>query len=163
YIKHSIISGGNTYNTIIAQAIYAYNHTIARHTASHVLEESVHSRQTSKNSGLNLNHFSEFINRGLLDKLNDISGKILTGLDEINTDVEHTSFVEKLIEAGVILPDDLSKNLIHCITGSSLSICLLDHSAIMMFFSAPGDDVKNIIELGKKTKVVKSLFRYHHP
>ncbi len=163
YIKHSIISGGNTYNTIIAQAIYAYNYTIARHTTSHVQEKVAHSRQTSINNGLNLNHFSEFINHGLLDKLNEISGKILTGLDKINTDVEHTSFVEELIEAGFVLSDDLSKNLIHCITGSSLGVCLLDHSAIMMFLSAPGDDVKNIIELGKKTKVVKSLFRYHHP
>lgn len=163
YIKHSIISGGNTYNTIIAQAIYAYNYTIARHTASHVQEKVAHSRQTSINNGLNLNHFSEFINHGLLDKLNEISGKILTGLDKINTDVEHTSFVEELIEAGFVLSDDLSKNLIHCITGSSLGVCLLDHSAIMMFLSAPGDDVENIIELGKKTKVVQSLFRYHHP
>ncbi|MFM5163721.1 hypothetical protein ACEUBB_11775 [Aeromonas rivipollensis] len=163
YIKHSIISGGNTYNTIIAQAIYAYNYTIARHTTSHVQEKVAHSRQTSINNGLNLNHFSEFINHGLLDKLNEISGKILTGLDKINTDVEHTSFVEELIEAGFVLSDDLSKNLIHCITGSSLGVCLLDHSAIMMFLSAPGDDVENIIELGKKTKVVQSLFRYHHP
>lgn len=87
----------------------------------------------------------------------------MTGLDKINTDVEHTSFVEELIEAGFILSDDLSKNLIHCITGSSLGVCLLDHLAIMMFLSAPGDDVENIIELGKKTKVVQSLFRYHHP
>lgn len=163
YIKHSIISGGNTYNKIIAQAIYTYNYTIARHTASHIHKTSSHSMNASSNNGLNLNHFSPLIICGLLKRLNDISGKILTGLEKINPDIEPELLAEKLIDAGIISEDDLTENLIHCVTRSSLSICLLDHSAIMMFFSAPGDDVENIIELGKKTKVVESLFRYHPP
>lgn len=58
---------------------------------------------------------------------------------------------------------DVTDNLIHCVAGSSLGVCLLDYLSIIFFFSVPGDNVENIILLGKKTKVVELLFRYQHP
>ena len=70
---------------------------------------------------------------------------------------------QDLISARLILPEDLTDNLIHCIDGSSLGVCLLDHLSIILFLSVPGDDVENIIALGKNTKVVELLFRYQHP
>lgn len=53
---------------------------------------------------------------------------------------------------------ELKDNLIHCVTGSSLAVCLLDYVSIVMLFTVPGDEVRNFIKLGEKNNIVKSLF-----
>lgn len=163
YIRFSIIRGGNTYNSIIAQAIYSYNFTVARHTA---INESYLDGMESvaKVNLLKVNYASPLIIHNLLDNLNNICGKILLGLDNVSTDVEPVVFARNLFHAKIITRIELTKNLIHCVDGSSLGGCLLDHLTIIKFFSVPGDNVENIVELGKNTRVVELLFRayqYH--
>ncbi|MCS3791249.1 hypothetical protein [Aeromonas hydrophila] len=163
YIRFSIIRGGNTYNSIIAQAIYSYNFTVARHTA---INESYLDGMESvaKVSLLKVNYASPLIIHNLLDNLNNICGKILLGLDNVSTDVDPIVFARNLFHAKIITRIELTKNLIHCVDGSSLGVCLLDHLTIITFFSVPGDNVENIVELGKNTRVVELLFRayqYH--
>jgi hypothetical protein len=162
YIKHSIITGDNTYNVIILQAIYSYNFTVARHTSTdnHLIDTN--DSKILRVNLLDINYASSMICHDLLERFNAISGKILAGLDKVNTESTPELFVSDLISAHVILPEDLTDNLIHCIGGSSLSACLLDHLSIILFLSVPGDDVENIIALGKNTKVVELLFRHQH-
>ncbi len=169
YEKHSIIYGGNTYNSIVAQAIYTYNFTVARHTPS----SNPPTNETITNSSTlthpNYNYSSLLIIRNLLKKLNDVSGKILAGLDKVSIDVDPKDpmglarFANELVKENVITRAELNDNLIRGITGSSLGVCLLDYSTIILLLFVPGDDVDNIIALGEKTNVVELLFRYKHP
>ncbi|WCH23639.1 hypothetical protein [Aeromonas salmonicida] len=162
YIKYSIITGDNTYNAIILQAIYSYNFTVARHTSTDNNIIDANDSKILRVNLLDINYASSMICHDLLERFNLISGKILAGLDKVNTESTPELFVSDLISAHVILPEDLTDNLIHCIGGSSLGVCLLDHLSIILFLSVPGDDVENIIALGKNTKVVELLFRYQH-
>ncbi|MFM5372098.1 hypothetical protein ACET9U_20335 [Aeromonas veronii] len=162
YIKYSIITGDNTYNAIILQAIYSYNFTVARHTSTDNNLIDANNSKFLRVNLLDINYASSMICHDLLERFNSISGKILAGLDKVNTESTPELFVSDLISTHVILPEDLTDNLIHCIGGSSLGICLLDHLSIILFLSVPGDDVENIIALGKNTKVVELLFRYQH-
>ena len=163
YLMHSIINGGNTYNAIILQAIYSYNFTVARHTSMHNVQNDATASNNLRINLLDINYTSSLINHNLLERLNTISGKILSGLNKVRINEENNDFINDLISKSIILPEDLTDNLLHCIAGSTLSICLLDHLSIIMFLSVPGDDVENIIELGKNKTVVELLFRYHHP
>ncbi len=169
YEEHSIIYGGNTYNAIVAQAIYTYNFTVARHTPSHNPTTNESIKNSSVLTHANLNYSSSLIIRNLLKKLNDVSGKILAGLDKISIDVDPkfpagpAKFANDLVRENIISREELNDNLIQGITGSSLGVCLLDYSTIILLFSVPGEHVENIVELGKKTKVVELLFRYKHP
>ncbi|MGU5727104.1 hypothetical protein [Aeromonas caviae] len=162
YIKYSIITGDNTYNAIILQAIYSYNFTVARHTSTDNNLIDANNSKFLRVNLLDINYASSMICHDLLERFNSISGKILAGLDKVNTESTPELFVSDLISTHVILPEDLTDNLIHCIGGSSLGVCLLDHLSIILFLSVPGDDVQNIIALGKNTKVVELLFRYQH-
>ncbi|MFQ1929612.1 hypothetical protein ACK34T_08850 [Aeromonas veronii] len=162
YIKYSIITGDNTYNAIILQAIYSYNFTVARHTSTDNNLIDANNSKFLRVNLLDINYASSMICHDLLERFNSISGKILAGLDKVNTESTPELFVSDLISTHVILPEDLTDNLIHCIGGSSLGVCLLDHLSIILFLSVPGDDVENIIALGKNTKVVELLFRYQH-
>ncbi|MCE9925477.1 hypothetical protein G4923_07675 [Aeromonas rivipollensis] len=163
YIEHSLIFGGNTYNSIIAQAIYCYNFTIARHTTHYNLLTDYADQGMMKANLKDINYASALINHDLLTRLNTISGNILAALKEIHFDVKPDIFVRDLIRGKHISMTDVTDNLIHCVAGSSLGVCLLDYLSIIFFFSVPGDNVENIIALGKKTKVVELLFRYQHP
>ena len=163
YIKFSIIRGGNTYNSTIAEAIYSYNFTVARHTA---MSKSYFDNVTScfRVNLLKINYSSSLIIHDLLECLNDISGKVLSGLDKVRTDVAPEVFAKDLFHAKIITRKQLTDNLIHCVNGSSLGVCLLDYLTIILLFSVPGDNVDNIVALGKNTRVVELLFRayqYH--
>ena len=164
YITNSLVKGKSTYNTIILQAIYAYNFTVARHTATqNIFSDSVRPEITRVNL-LDVNYSSPLIIHDFLEHLNALSGKILSGLHKISLDVNHKAFAINLIRSKIITRRELTANLLHCIDGSSLGVCLLDHLTIIQFCSVPGDDVDNIVALGKNTKVVELLFRayqYH--
>ena len=56
---------------------------------------------------------------------------------------------------------ELKANLVHCLNGTALAICLLDYKSSVAFLSFPGDNVKNIIRLGEKSNIVKLLFKAH--
>lgn len=159
YENNSILFGGNTYNAIISQAIYCYNFTIARHCSHDAKLTHELQNETSEKKHSQFNYNSPLILHNLLDNLNDICGKILLGLDQISTDVKPVIFAKKLYHARIITEEELTENLIYRVNGSSLGVCLLDHLTIVSFFSVPGDNVKNIIELGNNTKVVKLLFQ----
>lgn len=163
YYQYSLFFGCNTYNKIIIQAIYSYNFTVARHTSTYNHLTGVNDPQTLRVNLLDINYSSSMISHDLLERFNIISGKILAGLWSANMDSTPELFVNNLISAHVILPEDLTDNLIHCIDGSSLGVCLLDHLSIILFLSVPGDDVENIIALGKNTRAVELLFRHQHP
>ncbi|MFK8772369.1 MULTISPECIES: hypothetical protein [Aeromonas] len=169
YEEHSIVYGGNTYNSIVAQAIYAYNFTVARCTPSRNPPTNEAIKNLSTLTHPNYNYSSSLIVRNLLKKLNDVSGKILAGLDKVSIDVDPkdpmglAKFANELVKENVITRAELNDNLIRGITGSSLGVCLLDYSTIILLLFVPGDDVDNIIALGKKTNVVELLFRYKHP
>lgn len=159
YENNSILFGGNTYNAIISQAIYCYNFTIARHCSHGAKLTHELQNETPEKKHSQFNYNSPLILHNLLDNLNDICGKILLGLDQISTDVDPVIFAKKLYHARIITEKELTENLIYRVNGSSLGVCLLDHLTIVSFFSVPGDNVKNIIELGNNTKVVKLLFQ----
>ncbi|HDX8359031.1 TPA: hypothetical protein RQN15_002801 [Aeromonas hydrophila] len=164
YENNSILFGGNTYNAIISQAIYCYNFTIARHCSHDAKLTHELQNETSEKKHSQFNYNSPLILHNLLDNLNDICGKILLGLDQISTDVKPVIFAKKLYHARIITEEELTENLIYRVNGSSLGVCLLDHLTIITFFSVPGDNVENIVELGKNTRVVELLFRayqYH--
>ncbi|WP_429219453.1 hypothetical protein [Aeromonas veronii] len=164
YENNSILFGGNTYNAIISQAIYCYNFTIARHCSHDAKLTHEQQNETSEKNHSQFNYNSPLILHNLLDNLNDICGKILLGLDQVSTDVKPVIFAKKLYHARIITEEELTENLIYRVNGSSLGVCLLDHLTIITFFSVPGDNVENIVELGKNTRVVELLFRayqYH--
>lgn len=165
YIAHSIVAGGNTYNAVIAQAIYCYNFTIARHTILFTLHTDYIYPQTNINVStatiVDLNHGSEMISHDLLEGLNNISNRILSNLDGINTNVEPDVFVSDLIKKGVVSSEELIVNLIHCINGSSIGVCLLDSESIKMLYSVPDDQVESFVKLGARSDVVKLLFKYY--
>lgn len=169
YEECSIVSGGNTYNSVVAQAIYIYNFTVARHTPSRNPTTNEPIKNTSSLTHPNLNYSSSLIIRNLLKDLNEVSGKILAGLDKVSIDVDPkvpegpATFANELVRENVVSREELNDNLIQGITGSSLGVCLLDYSTIILFLFVPGDDVANIIALGEKTNVVELLFRYRHP
>ncbi|WP_447835562.1 hypothetical protein [Aeromonas salmonicida] len=165
YIAHSIVAGGNTYNAVIAQAIYCYNFTIARHTILFTLHTDYIYPQTNINVStatiVDLNHGSEMISHDLLEGLNNISKRILSNLDGINTNVEPDVFVSDLIRKGVVSSEELIVNLIHCINGSSIGVCLLDSESIKVLYSVPDDQVESFVKLGARSDVVKLLFKYY--
>ncbi|MGL4905455.1 MAG: hypothetical protein ACRC38_01655 [Plesiomonas sp.] len=164
YENNSILFGGNTYNAIISQAIYCYNFTIARHCSHDAKLTHELQNETSEKKHSQFNYNSPLILHNLLDNLNDICGKILLVLDQISTDVKPVIFAKNLYHARIITEEELTENLIYRVNGSSLGVCLLDHLTIITFFSVPGDNVENIVELGKNTRVVELLFRayqYH--
>ncbi len=158
YYTHSIIMPGVTNSYILSQAIYCYNFTIARHTVAkcdvNVNNFGVHSVKL-----LHLNYSSPLIIHDLLERLNFISGKILKFIDSVSLAPTPKLFAHELFKNKIIDVGELTDNLIHCVPGSSLSVCLLDYSKIILFFSVPGDNVENIVVLGKNTRVVELLFR----
>lgn len=163
YYTHSIIMPGVTNSYILSQAIYCYNFTIARHTVAkcdiNVNDLEIHSVKL-----LHLNYSSPLIIHDLLERLNFISGKILKFIDSVSLAPTPELFAHELFKNKIIDVGELTDNLIHCVPGSSLGVCLLDYSKIILFFSVPGDNVENIVELGKNTRVVELLFRayqYH--
>lgn len=154
---------GVTNSYILSQAIYCYNFTIARHTVAkcdiNVNDLGIHSVKL-----LHLNYSSPLIIHDLLERLNFISGKILKFIDSVSLAPTPELFAHELFKNKIIDVGELTDNLIHCVPGSSLGVCLLDYSKIILFFSVPGDNVENIVELGKNTRVVELLFRayqYH--
>ncbi len=164
YLKCSIVKGDCTYNTIILQAIYTYNFTVARHTATDKLFSDKINPQIKRVKILDVNYSSPLIIHDFLEQFNTVSGKILSGLHSVSLDVSPEVFARDLFRKQIVTLRDLTGNLLHCIDGSSLGVCLLDHLTIIQFCSVPGDDVDNIVALGKNTKVVELLFRayqYH--
>lgn len=164
YLKHSLVKGSSTYNTIILQAIYAYNFTVARHTTTHKLFSDPINPLIKRVKLLDINYSSHLVIHDFLEQFNTLSGKILLGLHRVSIDVSPKIFARELIREKIVTLNDLKDNLLHCIDGSSLGVCLLDHLTIIQFCSVPGDDVDNIVVLGKNTKVVELLFRayqYH--
>lgn len=164
YFKASIIFGANTYNYILSQAIYCYNFTVARHTVTKDVFADSKNANISRVNLLKLNYSSPLIIHNLLDKLNDISGRILNGLDKVSVNVAPDVFAMDLFNQNIITEAELTESLIRGINDSSLSLCLLDHLTIILLFSVPGDNVKSIVELGKNTRVVELLFlayKYH--
>lgn len=163
YLKASIIFGANTYNYILSQAIYCYNFTVARHTVTKgVFADSKDANITRVNL-LKLNYSSPLIIHNLLDKLNEISEKILNGLDKVSVNVAPEAFAMDLFTKNIITETELTESLIRGINDSSLGLCLLDHLTIILLFSVPGDNVKSIVELGKNTRVVELLYlAYQH-
>lgn len=170
YITHSIIFGINNYsqyNAFLARALYCYNFTIARHTTPRDLLTGELNHDFLSVDLKNLDYSSQLISHDILDDLNKICGKILAGLDKVSTDVNLEDpnailkFVNQLVSKKVIARSELKKNLIHCVTGSYLAVCLLDYLSIVLLFAVPGDNVKNIIKLGEKTNIVELLFKAH--
>ncbi|MCS3458803.1 hypothetical protein [Aeromonas sp. BIGb0445] len=168
YNKHSVISSENKYchyNLYLAKAIYCYNFTIARHTTpTSDIHYNIFGQPFLTVDIHNLNYDSKLICHNLLERLNIVCGKILSGLDKVSADVDLNdpdaiiNFVYDLNRARIISREEFMSNLIHCITGSSLGACLLDYLTITMLFSVPGDNVNNIITLGEKNDVVRLLF-----
>ncbi|WP_157774676.1 hypothetical protein [Aeromonas sp. CA23] len=168
YNKHSVIFSLNQYrhyNLYLAKAIYCYNFTIARHTTpASGIHYNVFEQPLLTVDIHNLNYDSKLICHNLLEHLNIVCGKVLSGLDKVNTDVDLkdpnalVNFVYDLSRAKIISRNEFMSNLIHCITDSSLGACLLDYLTLIMLFSVPGDNVNNIIKLGEKSDVVQLLF-----
>lgn len=163
YYAYSIIMPRVTNSYILSQAIYCYNFTIARHTVAkydiNVNDFDIHSVNL-----LHLNYSSPLIIHDLLERLNFISGKVLKNIDNVNLELTPNLFAHELFKNKIIDVEELTNNLIHCVPGSSLGVCLLDYLKIILFFSVPGDNVRNIVELGKNTRIVELLFRayqYH--
>ncbi|WP_133280069.1 hypothetical protein [Aeromonas caviae] len=163
YYKYSMFFSVNEYskyNLYIARAIYSYNFTIARHTTpphnqrTCALEQSVRTVNIHK-----VNYDSKLICHDSLERLNFICGKILIGLDKINfDDSDPVSFANDLVRNKIVTRAELNDNLIHCLKGTTLAICLLDYRSIVAYLSVPGDNVKNIIRLGEKSNIVGLLF-----
>ena len=63
-----------------------------------------------------------------------------------------------LVRNKIVTRAELNDNLIHCLKGTTLAICLLDYRSIVAYLSVPGDNVKNIIRLGEKSNIVGLLF-----
>lgn len=163
YYAHSIIMPGVTNSYILSQTIYCYNFTIARHTVAKC-DINVNGLGIHSVNLLQLNYSSPLIIHDLLERLNFISGKILKFITSVNLAPTPELFAHELFKNKIIDVEELTDNLIHCVPGSSLGVCLLDYLKIILFFSVPGDNVENIIELGKNTRVVELLFRaykYH--
>ncbi|MBS4687099.1 hypothetical protein J4G63_07510 [Aeromonas sobria] len=168
YNKHSVIFSLNQYrhyNLYLAKAIYCYNFTIARHTTpASGIHYNVFEQPLLTVDIHNLNYDSKLICHNLLERLNIVCGKVLSGLDKVNTGVDLkdpnalVNFVYDLSRAKIISKNEFMSNLIHCITDSSLGACLLDYLTLIMLFSVPGDNVNNIIKLGEKSDVVQLLF-----
>lgn len=168
YNKHSVIFSLNQYrhyNLYLAKAIYCYNFTIARHTTpASGIHYNVFEQPLLTVDIHNLNYDSKLICHNLLERLNIVCGKVLSGLDKVNTGVDLkdpnalVNFVYDLSGAKIISRNEFMSNLIHCITDSSLGACLLDYLTLIMLFSVPGDNVNNIIKLGEKSDVVQLLF-----
>ncbi|MBL0440116.1 MULTISPECIES: hypothetical protein [Aeromonas] len=168
YNKHSVIFGLNQYrhyNLYLAKAIYCYNFTIARHnTPASGIYYNAFEQPLLTVDIHNLSYDSKLICHNLLERLNIVCGKILSGLDKVNTGVDLkdpnalVNFVYDLSRAKIISRNEFMSNQIHCITDSSLGACLLDYLTLIMLFSVPGDNVKNIIKLGEKSDVVQLLF-----
>jgi len=163
YYKYSMFFSVNEYskyNLYIARAIYSYNFTIARHTTpphnqlTCDLDQSVRTVNIHK-----VNYDSKLICHDSLERLNFICGKILIGLDKINfDDSDPVSFANDLVRNKIVTRAELNDNLIHCLKGTTLAICLLDYRSIVAYLSVPGDNVKNIIRLGEKSNIVGLLF-----
>lgn len=162
YIKHSIIFGINEYsqyNAFLARALYCYNFTIARHTTSRGLLTGTLDNNFLNVNFKDLNYRSPLISHDILERLDSICGKILNGLDKVSIDdSDPVSFANFLVRNKIVTRAELKDNLIHCVTGSSLAVCLLDYVSIVMLFTVPGDEVRNFIKLGEKNNIVKSLF-----
>lgn len=159
YIKHSIVAGDNTYNTIVIQAIYAYNFTISRHATTEGLYRDASNHNLNRVMLTEINYINPLIVRGLLDELNRVSRKFLSELHKMDLESEPNIFLDMIIKERVLTEAELQNNLIHCIDGSTLSACLLDYLTIIMFLSVPGDEIGYIFELGNNIKLVELLFK----
>jgi hypothetical protein len=160
YLKHSLISGNNTYAATVIQAIYAYNFTVARITTH---EDMIFSDDNppyiDRININNINNQTPLIVHGLLNELNNISGKLLACLEKTHRLDTTSEFMQCILDEDILTRSDLERNLIHCIDGSTLAVCLLDYLTLIMFLSPKGDDVSNIIKLGENHKVVELLFK----
>ncbi|MGL6011051.1 MAG: hypothetical protein ACRC0J_05970 [Shewanella oncorhynchi] len=160
YLRYSLVSGNNTYAATVIQAIYAYNYTVAKITTRNdMIFSDDNPPYIDRVNIKDINYQTPLIVHGLLNELNNISGKLLASLEKTKRLNTPSDFMKCILDEDILTRSDLERNLIHCIDGSTLAVCLLDYLTLIMFLSPKGDDVSNIIKLGENHKVVELLFK----
>lgn len=160
YLRYSLVSGNNTYAATVIQAIYAYNFTVAKITTRNdMIFSDDNPPYIDRVNIRDINYQTPLIVHGLLNELNNISEKLLASLEKTKRLDTPSEFMKCILDEDILTRSDLERNLIHCIDGSTLAVCLLDYLTLIMFLSPKGDDVSNIIKLGENHKVVELLFK----
>lgn len=160
YLRYSLVSGNNTYAATVIQAIYAYNFTVAKITTRNdMIFSDDNPPYIDRVNIRDINYQTPLIVHGLLNELNNISGKLLASLEKTKRLDTPSEFMKCILDEDILTRSDLERNLIHCIDGSTLAVCLLDYLTLIMLLSPKGDDVSNIIKLGENHKVVELLFK----
>lgn len=89
YLRYSLVSGNNTYAATVIQAIYAYNYTVAKITTRNdMIFSDDNPPYIDRVNIKDINHQTPLIVHGLLNELNNISGKLLASLEK-QSDLTH--------------------------------------------------------------------------